>query len=436
MSYLSRKTQLRVFAIKSPKIIKKEEQMKFFLPLLCLPLFLYSYTLDELLELSHGNKVVKSAEHNLASKELLYESSKDSYLPTIDVGANYQNASKETPTVAQNTLRLQASVKYTLYDGNKKDNLYRQLESSIDSSKSTLEATKNTISLEVARLYFEYLGLEADKEATTQAVEQLKEELKRVEFFYEAGTITKDEVAKIDSRVKNTLVLLQEIELKSLKVIHTLEYYTSKRVESLDAKTTIKLPADEDEVLRADIKALEYEAAAVMHEANIQKSQNRPLVYLDDTFTHSDYFFDDDSAKSGFLIEDQNIAMVNITWNIFDFGAKTKAYESKFQEYLSKKSLIEYEKDKASIEYRLAKKSLLIAQEKVKSTQAVAEAASLAYELIKFKYENKTIDNVAYLLALSEKFNAQRDSKRAVYELEIKKAELIYFSGKDIKEFL
>ncbi|MCK9491606.1 MAG: TolC family protein [Sulfurimonas sp.] len=410
--------------------------MKFFLPILCLPLFLYSYTLNELLDLSHSNKVVKSAEHTLASKELLYESSKDSYLPTIDIGANFQNASKETPAVAQNTLKLQASVKYTLYDGNKKNNLYKQLESSIDSSKSNVEATKNSISLDVTRLYFEYLGLEADKEATTQAIEQLKEELKRVEFFYEAGTITKDEVAKIDSRVKNTLVLLQEIELKSLRVLHTLEYYVSQKVENLDGTTTIKLPTVEEKVLRADIKALEQEAISIRHEATIEKSQNRPLVYLDDTFTHSDYYFDNESLKSSFLVENQNIAMVNMTWNIFDFGARTKAYESKLQEYLSKKSLVEYEKDKASVEYRLAKKSLAIAQEKVKSTRAVAEAASLAFKLIKFKYENQTIDNVAYLLALSEKYNAQRDSKRALYELEIRKAELIYFSGKDIKEFL
>jgi len=159
------------------------------------------------------------------------------------------------------------------------------------------------------------------------------------------------------------------------------------------------------------------------------------LIYLDDTLSHTDYYFDNKSLKSGFLVENQNIAMVNVSWNIFDFGAKTKAYESKLQEYLSKKSILEYEKDKANVEYRLAKRSLLIAQEKVKSTQAVAEAASLAFKLIKFKYENKTIDNVAYLLALSEKYNALRDSKRAIYELEVRKAELIYFSGKDIKEF-
>lgn len=410
--------------------------MKFFLPIFCLPLFLYSYTLDELLELSHNNRVIESAKHTLTSKEKLYESSKNSYLPTIDIGANYQNASKETGALAQNTFKYQASLKYTIYDGGKKDNLYNQLESSIDSSKSSIEATKNSLSLSVSRLYYEYFGLEADKEAITQEIEQLKEELKRVEFFYEAGSVTKDEVVKIDSRVKNTYVLLQEAELSSQRVIHTLEYFTSRRIQSIDANATIKLPIEEKEILRADIKALEYDAVSVLQEANIKKSQNMPIVYFDDTLSHSDYDFDDESLRSNFLVENQNIATVNVSWNVFDFGSITQAYESKYQEYLSKKSIIEYEKNKADIEYRLAKISFSIAQEKVKSTKAAADASSVAYELIKFKYQNKTIDNVSYLLALSEKYKAQRDSKRALYELEIRKAELIYFSGKDIKEFL
>lgn len=410
--------------------------MRFLLPIFCLPLFLYAYTLDELLELSHNNRVIESVKHTLTSKEQLYESSKSSYLPTIDIGANYQNAYKETATTPQNSLKYQASLKYTIYDGGKRENLYSQLESSIDSSKSTIQATKNSISLDISRLYFEYFIQEASRVSTMQEIEQLKEELKRVEFFYEAGSVTKDEVVKIDSRVKNAQVMLQEIELESLKIMHTLEYYTSKRVESIEGNATIKLPHEESETLRADIKALEHEATSILHEANIKKSQNMPIVYFDDIWSHSDYYFDDKILNTGFLVENQNIAMVNVSWNIFDFGARTKEYESKFQEYLSKKSIIEYERSRADVEYRLAKKSLIIAQAKVEATKVAADAASLAYELIKFKYQNKTIDNVAYLLALSEKYDAQRDSQKALYEQEIRKAELIYFSGKNIKEFL
>lgn len=404
------------------------------LSILCLELFLHASSLQELIDVSQKNRVVASASHVVASKEKAYESSKSGYLPTLDLLGTYQNAYDETPTLAQNSLRAQASLKYVIYDGGKKESVYGQLESTVASSKKSVEAIKNSISLDVARLYFGYLSLEADKTATLQEIEQLKAELKRVQFFYEAGTVTKDEVAKIDSRTKSALVALQEIELESQKILHTLEYYTTQQVSSVQKGSLVHLPQEETTLLRAEIQALEDEASSVLFSAKALKSQNNPTLYFEDTLSYTDYYFDQKPTNS--LVDTQNIATLNVAWNIFDFGSRTQAYESKFQEYLSKKSSIEHEKHKADVDYRLAKKSLEIATAKVEAAKATLEAASTTYELIKFKYQNGTIDNVAYLLALSEKYDAKRGYERALYDLEIKKAELIYYSGKDIKEFL
>jgi outer membrane protein TolC len=136
------------------------------------------------------------------------------------------------------------------------------------------------------------------------------------------------------------------------------------------------------------------------------------------------------------LVETQNIAALNLSWSLFDFGAISKSYESKFEEYLSKRSTLEQEKHKADVDLRLAKKSLDIAKLKSAASKAALDAASETYSLVKVRYENRTVDNVAYLQALSEKFDAQRDYERSLLDIEIKKAELIYYSGKDIKEFL
>lgn len=409
--------------------------MKFLFPVLFIPIFLYSYTLDELIELSHKNRVVESATHLLSAKEKAYESSKGSYLPTLELGASYQNVYEETPALARNSLRVQASLKYTLYDGGKKGSLYNQLETSIDASKQNLEATKNNISLDVARLYFGYLSLESDKEATSQEIEQLKAEFKRLDLFYKSGSATKDEVDKIDSRLKNSMVMLNEIELESQRILYTLEYYTTQKIQKIDEGSVVALN-EQEKTLRADIEALEYDALSVLHEAKTKKSENLPKIYFDNTLSYSDYYFDDKSLESDFLVDTQNIAMLNLTWNVFDFGARTKAYESKFQEYLSKKSTLEHEKHRADVEYRFAKKALEIARLKVDATKATLDAASSTYELVKFKYQNGTIDNVAYLESMSEKYDAARGYKRALLDLEVKKAELIYYSGKDIKEFL
>ncbi len=403
--------------------------------MLCIPVFLYSYTLDELIELSHKNRVVESAAHLLSAKEKAYESSKSSYLPTLEIGVTYQNVYEETPALAENSLKVQASLKYTLYDGGKKGSLYDQLESSIDSSRQNVEAIKNSISLDVSRLYFEYLSLESDKDATNQEIEQLKAEFKRLDLFYKSGSATKDEVAKIDSRLKNATVMLNEIELESERILHTLEYYTTQKVQKIDEGSVVLLN-EHEKVERADIEALEYDALSLLHEAQTKKSENLPKVYFDNTLSYSDYYFDDKSLESSFLVDTQNIAMLNLSWNIFDFGARTKNYESKYQEYLSKRSALEHEKHRADVEYRFAKRALEIAKLKVDAAKATLDAASSTYELVKFKYQNGTIDNVAYLESMSEKYDAARGYKRALLDLEVKKAELIYYGGKDIKEFL
>lgn len=409
--------------------------MRLLFPMLCIPIFLYSYTLDELIELSHKNRVVESAAYIVSSKERAYESSKSSYMPTLELGGTYQNVYEETPALAQNSLKVQASLKYTLYDGGKKGSLYEQLESSIDSSRQNVEAVKNSISLDVSRLYFEYLSLESDKEATNQEIEQLKAEFKRLDLFYKSGSATKDEVAKIDSRLKNSMVLLNEIELRSQRILYTLEYYTTQKIEKIDEGSRVALN-EEERVERADIESLEYDALSVLHEAETKKSENLPKIYFDNTLSYSDYYFDDKSLESSFLVDTQNIAMLNLSWNIFDFGARSKSYESKYYEYLSKRSSIEHEKHRADVEYRFAKRALEIAKMKVDATKATLDAASSTYELVKFKYQNGTIDNVAYLESMSEKYDAARGHKRALLDLEVKKAELIYYSGKDVKEFL
>ncbi|WP_373070710.1 TolC family protein [Sulfurimonas sp.] len=410
--------------------------MRNIIVILSLPAFIYAYSLNELVDIAHENRLVKSAKHSLNASEKSYDSTQSSYLPTIEIGASAQYASKESAALPQNTIKAYGNLKYTIYDGGKKSDLYNQLKSNIDAQEKNLEALKNDISLDVSRLYFEYLSLLSDKKATEQEMEQLKAELARLNMFFKSGSATKDEVLKIDSRVKNSNVSLQEIELNIQKVLHTLEYYTTKKIDTITEDSTINYLGEESQEPRADIEKLEFEASAIKHSAESVRSQNYPTLFFDDTLSHSDYTFDNKSLNMGTLIENQNIATLNISWNILDFGATTKNYEATYEQYLSQKSLLEHQKAVADVDYRLALKSLEISKVKIEATKSTLDAASSTYELIKLRYQNGIVDNIAYLQALSEKFEASRGYKRALYDHEVKKAELLYYSGKNIKEYL
>jgi outer membrane protein len=403
--------------------------------LLSLPAFVYAYSLSELVDIAHQNKVIESATHQVNASQKSYESTKRSYLPTVEIGATAQNVYEETPALPENSMKAYASLKYTLYDGGKRGDLYNQLSANVDASKKSLEAIKNDIALDVSRLYFEYLSLLSDKKATLQEIEQLKAEFSRLDMFYKTGSVTQDEVQKIDSRLKSAEVVLHEIELSVLKVLHTLEYYTTKEIATITEGSHIKYAERSEVKVRPDIQALEYQAQATRFEAESKQSVTLPTLYFDNTASYSEYYFDKEPVTR-FLVDKQNIATLNLSWNIFDFGATNKSYEAKYEEYLSKKTSLEYQKSVADVDYRLAKKSLEIAKIKIDASKATLDAASSTYDLIKLRYQNGMIDNVAYLEALSEKYEATRGYKRALYDYEVKKAEAIYYSGEKIKEYL
>jgi outer membrane protein TolC len=404
--------------------------------ILSLSAFLYAQNLTELVETAHKNRLVKSAKHSLNASKKTYESVKSSYLPSIEIGANLQNVYEETPALPENSIKAYATLKYMLYDGGKKYDTYKQLDSNLDAKIKNLESIKNDISLDVSRLYFQYLSLLSDKKATTQEMEQLKAELKRLVMFYKSGSVTKDEVQKIDSRVKISNVKLQEIELDIQKTLHTLEYYTTKKIETITEGSTIDYFEHQPKELRADILKLKFEASANKYAAESLRSANYPTLSFNNTASYSEYFFSDEKNDAGFLIDTQNIALLNLSWNILDFGATTKSYEAKYEEYLSKQAILEHQKAIADVDYRLAKKSVEIAKVKIEATKATLDASSSTYKLVKLRYQNGVVDNIAYLQALSEKYEASRGYKRALYDYEIKKAELIYYSGKNIKEYL
>lgn len=132
----------------------------------------------------------------------------------------------------------------------------------------------------------------------------------------------------------------------------------------------------------------------------------------------------------------QNVASANLNWNIFSFGETRFKSQSKQKEYLASKSNYDYEKNRALVDFKLALKAYNIAKAKISSSEASVKAAQSAYEVIKSKFENGLIDNVAFLQSLTEKYDAISQHKKAINDLEVKKATIIYHSGEKLQEYI
>ncbi len=397
-----------------------------------LPLILLGQNLDELVELSLKNQLINSYEYDTDSIKKEYESVKSSYYPKLDVSATYSNTNEETPSVPNDGIRSSASINFVLYDGNKRSNTFSRYRSNIKSSQESLNSSKNQIALDVSSYYFNYLALLAQKEAKLKQIDQLKAQEERLSKFLAVGSTTKDEVEKIISRVESENVNLHSIELDLQTILFNLEYITGKKI-SISEGSMIKDYQVTQDSQRADIKALEYDVKAQFDNAKIEKSGYLPTITLDNTYTDYDYNYDNSAYES---IEDQNIFSVNMKWNLFSFGETKNRYEAQYKKYLSLKSRYEYERNRANTDLQLAQRAFNIAKLKVKSANASLKAATSAYEVIKSKYENGLIENVAYLEALSEKYDAMSLLEFAKYDLEIKKANIIYHSGENLKDYI
>ena len=398
------------------------------------PIFLYSQNLEELVNLTIENRLVESSKQNLDALKDEYKSVQRGYLPKLDAGASYSINEHEYPNNPKKRANAYGSINYMLYDGGKKYDIYDGYETNIKSGEKSLDALKNNLSLTVIQYYFDYLSLEAKKDAKQKEIEQLTAQEDRIGRFYNAGTTTEDELQKIVSRLQNAIVELQEIELNIITITHNLEYITGTQVSIKDGSKLQDINNLIQKNPRFDIQALDFVTQSKQSVAQAQKSGYYPTVTLDNTFNYYDNnydkFIDTDSNNH------QNVASANMKWNLFSFGQTKYQYESKQKEYLASRSNFEYEKNKADVDLQLALKSYNIAKAKIKSTEATLKAAQSAYEIIKSKFENGLIDNVAFLQSLTEKYDAISQHKKAINDLEVKKATIIYHSGEKLQEYI
>ncbi|WNL29173.1 TolC family protein [Aliarcobacter cryaerophilus] len=399
------------------------------------PIFLYSQNLEELVNLTIENRLVESSKQNLDALKDEYKSVQRGYLPKLDAGASYSINEHEYPNNPKKRANAYGSLNYLLYDGGKKYDIYDGYETNIKSGEKSLDALKNNLSLTVIQYYFDYLSLEAQKDAKQKEIEQLTAQEDRIGRFYKAGTTTEDEFQKIVSRLQNAIVELQEIELNIITITHNLEYITGTQVSIKDGSKLQDINNLIQKNPRFDIQALDLSTQSKQSIAQAQKSGYYPTITLDNTFNYYDNNYDRKINDTD-INNHQNVASANMKWNLFSFGQTKYQYESKQKEYLASRSNFEYEKNKADVDLQLALKSYNIAKAKIKSTEATLKAAQSAYEIIKSKFENGLIDNVAFLQSLTEKYDAISQHKKAINDLEVKKATIIYHSGEKLQEYI
>lgn len=403
------------------------------LSLLCLfPLLAFSGNLQQLLTLAEQNKHVESSRYELeAAKEKEY-ATKSGYMPSLSFGANQTYNQEESMLSPEKSRTGAATLSFTIYDGGKREALFSQQEALVKSATFSLASVQNNVSLNVIYYYFNYISTLASKESTLQKMEQLEAERYRLEKYLSVGSATADELQKIISSIEQTKVDLLTLDNTLNNISNTLEYLTGKEV-SVEAGSSVRLQETQgsDDAKRFDIQALEESVQSAKAEAEAAKAPHLPTIKIEDTYSRFKYDYANPLWNSD--ADHQNTVQLSMQWKIFDFGSTSASVQAAQKNYLAKSSDLAYEKQKAKASYKSAQNSYKTALAKIDAAKARLSASEMTYELVKKKFQQGIVNNVTYLDALTDKFNARSQLQTALNEVEYQKAVLLYEMGKEIK---
>ncbi|MBE0497139.1 MAG: TolC family protein [Campylobacterales bacterium] len=404
--------------------------MKILSLILLVPLFGFaSGNLSELLNLAEQNHYVQSSRYQLESAQENARAVRSGYLPSLSLGANQTYNKEENMLTPEESRTGSATLSFTLYDGGKRGAQFSQQDALVKSATFALSSVQNSVSLDVIYAYFNYLSTLASLEATEQKKEQLLAERYRLERFLSVEVATEDELQKIISTIEQTNVDLLTLKNTLNNLLNTLEYLTGERVTVTQGSRVVLKETQEGE--RFDILALEQNVHSVKEEAKIAKSAHLPTITLEDTYSRFKYDYANSAWKSD--KDDQNTVQLSLRWNIFDFGATAATVQAAQKNYLAKSSELAYEKHRAKASYQSARNSYQTALAKIEANKAKLHASQTTYALVKKKFQQGIVNNVTYLDALSDRFNAQAQLQTALNEVEYQKAVLLYEMGEEIK---
>ena len=406
--------------------------------LLVLPLFLYSQTLKELINIAENKNDLIISKHYLQdSKAKELDSKKSAYFPTLDVGAFYKRDDEASPFQAGDTFSGFATLSYDIYDGGKRSSQVDSASYSLKSSEFDTKAYKKSLSLQIAQNFFTIKSLQASLNAREEAQKSLKEQLDRIKSFYEAKMATKDDIDRVRADFDTNIYDMESMKFQILTLKSELSLKVGQEITTLDDSTFNKDEEVSYEQLDS-IKSLIAQNSSVKFSAESIDSFYYPNIKIEDTY--SVYAYDREDPALALMgaapLENQNTLLLSLNFRVFDYGAIRDTKEAVLLTSQALTSQITYQTKEQAIQHKLAISRVATANIRISSAKSALNAATSAFNTIEKKYNAAIVDYIVYLDALSKRTNSKALYESGLNELEIAYAILYYYRGKNIKEEL
>jgi len=407
--------------------------MKKQLLLLIVPALIYADDLKSLLDFATtNNNIVVSKEFTQKAKLKDIGVAKSAIYPTIDVGGYYKRDDDHSPFQPGDIYSGYVKVGVDLYNGGKSSNTIKEYKSLHDASKYASSAYKKSLQLQISEDFYNLKSVESRLDALKEAGVQLMAALQRVKKFYEVGSVTKDDVKRLEAAYSNNIYAINSAKYQKIALQKMLALKVGKKVEQLDNSTLI-VPHNLQVALNDNILTLQSNATSLKYAAKSVNSRYYPQIRFEDTYSVFAYNRKDPKVVP---LNEQNQLMLTLNIRLFDRGTISKQKESLLlqKEALGKEIEQYKEEQKSNIELALLKIETVKAQ--IASAKSSLDASTSAYETVQKKYAVGLVDYVTYLDALTVKTEAKSQYESAVNSLQIAYAKYYFYTNKNIKDFI
>ncbi len=348
-------------------------------------------TLDEAVQIALKNNFdIQGKNYDYLESLENINSSNSNNLPKVDAIYGFTNTDKPNVGFESDEAIATLKLSYNLFNGFKDSALKDSAKYLSQYSQYSLNATKQDIVLNTKTAYINYLdkqnALETYKSAYTLFQEQFEDSQNR----YNQGLIARNDLLQVQvnmSSAKQNVVKAQgDLKVASFNLSNILGGINleNENIEKLNEQS-LQITNYDEKILenRSEIQALKANLNSIKE---LEKSADSGYYPKVDASLSSNKYFDEVSKKIEDKEENQNIAKINATWNLYNGGydkSQSAIYKTK---YLSATSLLNQTKLDIKLQYENAKSNLQVANDNLETSKLALLQANENYSIVKNRF--------------------------------------------------
>jgi outer membrane protein len=349
------------------------------------------------------------------------KSNKSNFMPKLDLGYSYLNRDDANIGELEEEAAASIALSYNLFNGFKDLALTQSSNFLSESSQYSLNAIKQDIVLNTKIAYIDFLDKKNELETYKSALKLFQEQFVDSMNRFEQGLIAKNDLLQVQvntSSAKQNVVKAQgALKVSKHKLSNILGGIdlTYEVIEDLDEKS-LQISSFDEKLLdnRSEIQALNMNLKSIKELEKSVKSGFLPKV--DASISHNKYFDGLSTKNFDEGEENQNIAKLSASWNLYNGGydsAQTEIYKTK---YLSAISLLNKTKLDIKLQYESAKSDLEVAIDNLETSKLALLQAKENYSIVKNRFAegistSTDLTDANYLLT-----QAQQGFNRAYFD--------------------